>query len=103
MRLLALWFIFPAILYAQSEHIDEPVNYESLELRLEGCRSNLPIYFHKCMTKDDAKYSEAQIGKAIKSCNKQTWHKFFDCVKLYPPQTLEQQIRKEIDAGDLPN
>ena len=108
MRLLVLLlFLFafcehPGIANAQSEHLDE-IDYDSLELRLEGCRSNLPIYFHKCMTEGDAKYSEAQIGKAIKSCNKQTWHKFFDCVQLYPPQTLEQQIREEIDAGDLPN
>jgi hypothetical protein len=91
------------LVFAQSGHLDDPVNYESLELRLEGCKSNLPIYFHKCMTKGDAKYSESQIGKAIKACNVHAWNRFFDCVQLYPPQTLEQQIRKEIDAGDLPN
>ena len=93
----------PAVTIAQSGHLDDPVNYESLELRLEGCKANLPIYFHKCMTKGDAKYSESQIGKAIKACNVHAWNRFFDCVQLYPPQTLEQQIRKEIDAGDLPN
>ena len=88
---------FPPAVCAQSEHLDE-IDYDSLELRLEGCKSNLPIYFHKCMTSGDAKYSEAQIGKAIKSCNQQTWHKFFDCVQLYPKPSLTEQIEGEVDG-----
>jgi hypothetical protein len=94
---IGVWLALVAIcVFAQSEHLDDPVDYESLELRLEGCRHNLPIYFHKCMTKGDAKYSEAQIGNAIKSCNKHAWHRFFDCVELYPRKTLTEQIEEEL-------
>ena len=92
--------LFATQAFAQSEHLDEPVNYESLELRLMGCKNNLPIYFHKCITNDGkgAKYSEAQIGKAIKSCNVQAWHKFFDCTGLYPKPSLTKQIEGEVDG-----
>jgi hypothetical protein len=75
------------------------VDYDSLELRIEGCKSNLPIYFHKCITNDEkgAKYSEAQIGKAIRSCNVVAWNKFFDCTGLYPKPTITEQIESEIN------
>ena len=101
MRYLVLFsalFMFceqTGIANAQSEHLDDPIDYESLELRLDGCQNNLPIYFHKCIIADQP-YSEAQIGKAIKSCNVQAWRKFFDCVGLYPKATLTEQIEKEL-------
>lgn len=79
----------------QSEHLPDPIDYQSLELRLDGCQNNLPIYFHKCIIKESP-FSEAQIGKHVYRCNKEAWHKFFDCVGLYPKPTITEQIEDEI-------
>ncbi len=80
----------------QSQHLADPINYEALELVLEGCRANLPIYFHKCITKDD--YSVEELKGAVKSCNVIAWDKFFSCqISGGFPYQLKKSLQKEIE------
>lgn len=86
----------------QSEHLDEPLNYEALELVLEGCKANLPIYFHKCIT--GTAPSVDDLPNAVKSCNVIAWHKFFNCQISggFPYQlkkSLQKEIEEEVEGG----
>lgn len=93
---LILWLFLTSV-HAQSEHLDDPVNYEALEYVLEGCRHNLPLYFDHCIQAKQP-YSEHQIGKAIKKCNVEAWHKFFACqIKGGFPYQIKKTLSEEIE------
>lgn len=83
---------------AQSEHLDDPVNYQALELTLEGCKNNLPLYFHACIT-GKAPFDTDQLGTHVYACNKEAWQRFFNCTGLYPKQTLAEQIENGLGCA----